>query len=55
MALTRLLGSLLFNVSPLDPLVFGLALVVMIAAAIAACFPPAWRATRIDPVRALRD
>jgi macrolide transport system ATP-binding/permease protein len=55
LGLTRLLGSLLFKVSPRDPQVFALALLVMIAASLAACFVPAWRATRIDPVRALRD
>ena len=54
LTLTRLMGSLLFKVSPRDPLAFGLALFVMTVVAIMACFLPAWRATRIDPVRALR-
>jgi predicted permease len=53
--LTRLLGNLLYKVSPRDPLAFGLALVVMTTAAMAACFVPAWRATRTDPARILRD
>jgi putative ABC transport system permease protein len=53
--LTGLLGSLLYKVSPRDPLAFGSAFVVMMVAAAAACFLPAWRATRTDPVRALRD
>lgn len=53
--LTRLVNSLLYNVSARDPLAFFLALAVMTAAALAASFVPAWRATRIDPVRALRD
>jgi predicted permease len=52
---TRLLGSLLYKVSPRDPLAFGSALMVMMAAALAACFLPAWRATRTHPARALRD
>lgn len=55
LALTRQLGSLLFNVSPRDPLAFATALVVMALAALVACFLPAWRATQTDPVRALRD
>ncbi len=55
LALTRQLGSLLFNVSPHDPLAFATALGVMTVAALVACFLPAWKATRTDPVRALRD
>ena len=53
--LTRLLGNLLYNVSPRDPRAFGEALAVMTVAALAACFMPAWRATRTDPARVLRD
>ncbi len=55
LALTRLLGNLLYKVSPYDPLAFGSALAVMTMAALAACILPAWRATRTDPARALRD
>jgi predicted permease len=55
LALTRLLGYLLYRVSPRDPVAFGVAFAVMMIAASAASFLPAWRATRIDPVRALRD
>jgi putative ABC transport system permease protein len=55
LALTRLIGKLLYEVNPRSPLAFGLALVVMTVAALAACFWPAWHATRIDPARALRD
>jgi len=55
LGLTRLLGNLLYKVSPRDPLAFGSAFVVMTTAALAACFLPAWRATRTDPARALRD
>jgi predicted permease len=55
LALTRLLGRLLYNVSPRDPLTFGAAFAVMTLAALAASFIPAWRATRTDPAEALRD
>ena len=55
LVLTRLLGNLLYKVSPRDPLAFGSALVVMAVAAVTACFLPAWRATRTDPARALRN
>jgi predicted permease len=55
LAVTRLLGQLLYNVSPHDPLVFGLALAVMTTTAIFACILPAWRASRTDPARVLRD
>ncbi len=55
LALTRLLGNLLYKVSPRDPLAFGAAFAVMTIAALAACFLPALRATRTDPARALRE
>jgi predicted permease len=55
LALTRLLGKLLYNVSPHDPWVFGSALAVMAMTAISACLLPAWRAARTDPARVLRD
>src|SRR5574340_1734775 len=54
LALTRLLRQLLYNVSPHDPLVFGLALAVMTTTAIFACLLPGWRASRTDPARVLR-
>jgi macrolide transport system ATP-binding/permease protein len=53
--LTRLVGNLLYKVSPHDPLAFGSALVVIAIASLAACFLPAWRATRIDPAQSLRE
>jgi len=52
--LTRLLGNLLYQVSPRDPLAFAAAFAVIALASTAACFLPAWRATRTDPIRALR-
>jgi predicted permease len=54
LGLSRLLGYLLYRVSPRDPLTFGTAVIVMAVASVAACFLPAWRATRTDPVRALK-
>jgi predicted permease len=55
LGLTRLLGDMLYKVSPRDPLAFGSALLVMLIAASVACFLPAWRAARTDPMRALRN
>jgi predicted permease len=55
LASTRLLGHLLYKVSPRDPLTFASAFVVMTIAAATACFLPAWRASRTDPARILRD
>jgi ABC-type antimicrobial peptide transport system permease subunit len=52
--LTKLVANLLYHVSPRDPLTFGAAGVVMVIASLAACLVPAWRASRTDPVRALR-
>jgi predicted permease len=55
LALTRLMGNMLYKVSPRDPLAFGAAFAVMTIAALAACCLPAWRAARTDPARALRE
>jgi ABC-type antimicrobial peptide transport system permease subunit len=53
--LTHLIGNMLYQVSPRDPLAFGSAIAVIAIASVAACFFPAWRATRIDPTEALRE
>jgi putative ABC transport system permease protein len=57
MFLTRLIatGTLLYQVNPRSPLAFTIALLVMVTISMAACFTPAWHASRIDPIRALRD
>jgi predicted permease len=55
LVLTRLFGRLLYNVSPNDPLAFASAVAVMTIVSVAACLVPAWRATRTDPARVLRN
>jgi len=51
---TRLLGSMLYDVSPNDPLSLGLSAVVLLAVALIASVQPTRRATRVDPVEAMR-
>jgi predicted permease len=53
-ALTRLMRSLLFEVSPADPLTFAAIAALLVAVALAACYIPARRAMRVDPMTALR-
>jgi len=54
LAASRLLTSLLFEMSPVNPLIFGLAAVVLAATAISASLLPARRAASVDPMQALR-
>lgn len=53
--LTRLVANLLFNMSPMDPVTFTLIPIVLIAVASLAVYLPARRASRVDPVEALRS
>jgi putative ABC transport system permease protein len=54
LALARWVAGLLYGVGPLDPVAFILAPLLLAAAAAAAAAVPAWRATRVDPMSALR-
>jgi putative ABC transport system permease protein len=54
LALTRLLSSLLFGVKATDLFTFSLVAVLLGATAILACYIPAHRATKINPIKALR-
>lgn len=54
LALTRLLAALLFETSPTDPITFGAVALCVVVATLLACYIPARRATRVDPLVALR-
>jgi len=52
--LTRLMSSLLYGISPLDPLTYAVVPIILCAATVLACYLPARRAASADPVEALR-
>jgi putative ABC transport system permease protein len=54
-AMTRMIRDLLYGVEPLDASVFAGVAFVLLAVASAACLVPAWRASRLDPLQALRN
>lgn len=54
LALTRLMTTLLFEVSPTDPITFGAVVLCVVLATLLACYIPARRATKVDPLVALR-
>jgi len=53
--LTRFLGTLLFEIKPIDPITFAGTAGILATAALVACALPAWRATRVDPAVTLRQ
>jgi ABC-type antimicrobial peptide transport system permease subunit len=50
----RLLKSMLYQTQPLDPAVFAAVATTLLLVAAVACLVPAWRASRLDPMQALR-
>jgi predicted permease len=55
LALTRLMTKVLFGISATDPMTFAAVVLTLLLVALAACSFPAWKATRVDPMQALRS
>ena len=51
----RLIQSMLYGTRPLDPVIFAAVAVTLLGVATLACMIPAWKASRIDPIQALRS
>lgn len=54
LAVARVVTRLLFGMSATDPTTFGGVCLVLVVVAVLASYVPAWRASRLDPLRALR-
>jgi ABC-type antimicrobial peptide transport system permease subunit len=54
LGLTRWMASMLFGVTPTDPLTFAVVAVVLCGIGLCACYVPVHRAMRVDPILALR-
>jgi putative ABC transport system permease protein len=52
--ITQLIGSMLYHTEPLDPAVYAVVILTLLMVATMACMIPAWRASRLDPMQALR-
>ena len=50
----RLIQSMLYGTRPLDPAIFAAVAATMLSVAALACLVPAWKASRLDPMQALR-
>jgi len=53
-AASRMLRAMLYQTQPLDPTVFAAVAATLLLVAAIACLVPAWRASRLDPIQALR-
>ncbi len=54
-AMSRLIAAMLFGVRSMDPVTFTVVILVLAVTAAMSIAGPAWRATRVDPIRALRQ
>jgi ABC-type antimicrobial peptide transport system permease subunit len=55
LAITQMMSGMLYGVNAMDPLTFTAVAILLSIVAVAGCYAPAWRASKVDPILSLRQ